>query len=137
MQQTSREGSASAFDPSNKIVGVIDDPHDAQAALSDLMATGFAVKDVELLTNEEGAQRIDVGDDVLIHIFDPAQNVPAFYDAPVIATRVEQELRAGRYLIGVAAKDAEVRARTLDILKSHGGHFINFYGPWMAQALEP
>jgi hypothetical protein len=143
MEQRPNDRSANSeltFDPTNKVVGSIDDAGDAKAALSDLRAAGFTAEEVELLTGEEGVRRIGVSDEggeVLVHIFRPTQKVPAFYDAPVIARRVEEELLAGHYLIGVTAKDGEARERASDILKSRGGHFINFYGPLAAEALEP
>lgn len=128
------------FDPTNKVVGSIDDAGDAEAALNDLRAAGFTPEEIELLTAEEGLRRIALnnkGGEMLVHIFRPIQEVPAFYDAPVIARRVKQELLAGHYLVGVTAKDGEAQERARDILKSHGGHFINFYGRWAAEALDP
>ena len=128
------------FDPTNKVVGSIDAAGDAKDALVDLTAAGFTEKEVELLTNEDGAARINMsgeGDKAMVHVYDSTQKVPAFYDAPVIVRRVEQELRASHYLIGVVAKDNEARERVREILKSHGGHFINFYGRFAAEALEP
>ena len=128
------------FDPTNKVVGIIADPSDAKAALRDLRAAGFTADEIEVLMSEEAAQRIDVtgeGHEASVHIVRSTQKPPAYYDAPVIVRRVEQELLAGHYLIGVAAKEPEARESALDILKSHGGHFINFYGRWAAEALEP
>lgn len=130
------------FDPTNKVVGSINAAGDAENAVRDLTTTGFAVTDVELLTNEEGAARIGRSGEghegmVHLHVYDSTQKVPAFYDAPVIVRRVEQELRASHYLIGVVAKDGEARERVREILKSHGGHFINFYGRFAVESLEP
>ena len=92
------------------------------------------------LTDEEAARRISANDEwseVSVHIFRSTQKLPAFYDAPVIVRRLEQELHAGHHLIGAIARDGERRERACGILKSHGGHFINFYGRWAAEALEP
>ena len=128
------------FDPTNKVVGIIDNADDTEDALRDLIAVGFPAKQIALLTDEEEARRIrasDEGREVSVHLFRSAQKLPAFYDAPVIVRRLEQELLAGHHLIGVIAKDRETRARACGILKSHGGHFINFYGRWAAEALEP
>ncbi len=47
------------FYPTNKVVGIIDDPADAKAALRDLRAAGFTADEIEVLTGEEGAHRID------------------------------------------------------------------------------
>ena len=128
------------FDPTNKVVGVIDDPGDANAALRDLRAAGFKSDEIEVLMNEKVALLIDVtgeGREVSVHIVPSTQKPPDYYDAPVIARRVEEEMLAGHYLIGVAAKEPEARERALDILRSNGGHFINFYGQWAAESFEP
>ena len=128
------------FDPTNKVAGSIDTADDLKAALDDLKSAGFTANEVEVLTDTKAASRIGVTDEtneVIVHIFDSTQKVPAFYDAPVIVRRVEQELQAGHYLVGVIARDEETRERVRGILKSHGGHFINFYGRFAAESLEP
>ena len=143
MEQTPNDESANSeftFDPTNKVIGIIDDPGEAKAALRDLRAAGFTADEIEVLMGEEGARRTDVtgeGHEASVHIVRSTQKAPAYYDAPVIVRRVEQELQAGHYFIGVTAKEPEARERALDILKSHGGHFINFYGRWAAEAVEP
>ena len=133
-------GSEFTFDPTDKVVGIIDDANDAKHALRDLRAAGFTAEEVELLADEAGVQRIDLSDaepDVFVHIFRSTQNVPAYYDAPGLLKRIENELMDGHYFIGVYPEDSTSRERARQILKSHSGHFINFYGRWAAQALEP
>ena len=135
-----RANSTFTFDPTNKVVGVIDNEDDMRGALRDFIADGFSEKEIALLTDEEAAQQITANDEwseLSVHIFRSTQKLPAFYDAPVIVRRLEQELHAGHHLIGVIAKDGETRERACGILKAHGGHFINFYGRWAAEALEP
>jgi len=132
----SEPASKFTFDPTNKVVGVVDEGRDAEAALLACRAAGFTTDDIELVTDQEGAEQIDASD-VVVHVFLATQRVPQFYDAPVIARRIEEELLAGHHLIGVTAKDSYARERAREILKSHGGHFINFYGTWAAEALEP
>ena len=127
------------FVPTNKVVGIIDDASHTQAALEDLRAAGFTADEVELLTDDEGSRRVDMSDvrQVSVHIYRPTQKPPAYYDAPGLLKRIEQELLAGHYFIAVAGKDGEARERVHELLKSHGGHFINFYGRWAAESLEP
>ena len=142
MDQTSDRGANSKFifNPTDKVIGIIDDAGDAQAALRDLRVAGFRMDQVELLTNEEGAQRIELtGEEreVSVHIIGSSQKPQAYYDVPGLVTQIEQELKAGHYGIGVGATDSEARERVRGILKSHGGHYINFYGKWAAEALEP
>ena len=141
MEQTPRRASSKfIFNPTNKVVGIIDNADDAKAALHELRGAGFTVEALELLTNDEGAQRIDLSDEdreVSVHVIGSTQQPQEYYDAPGITTQIEQELKAGHYGIGVATTDKEARERVREILKSHGGHYINFYGRWAAEALEP
>jgi hypothetical protein len=143
MEQTSGNSARASeftFDPTNKVAGSIDTADGVTAALRDLQSAGFAANEVELVADTEAARQINVGDathELRVHVFDSTQKVPAFYDAPAIVKRVEQELQAGHYLVGVIAGDEETRERVRDILKSNGGHFINFYGRFAAESLEP
>jgi len=52
-------------------------------------------------------------------------------------TRHEQELRAGHFGIGVAAHHTGDRDKARQILKAHHGHFINYYGRWVMEELDP
>jgi hypothetical protein len=136
MDQTSKF----VFNPTDKVIGIIDEAGDAQAALRDLTVAGFRAEQLELLTNEEGAQRIELtGEEreVSVHVIGSSQKPQMYYDAPGLVTQIEQELKAGHYGIGIGATDNEMRERVRKILKSHGGHYINYYGTWAAEALEP
>lgn len=143
MKQTpgnTTSGSEFTFDPTDKVVGIIDDANDVKGALRDLKAAGFTTQELELLTDEAGADRIDLGDaerEVLVHIFRPTQKLPAFYDAPGLLKRIEQELLEGHYFVAVYPEDATSREQAHEIIKAHSGHFINFYGRWAAHGLEP
>jgi hypothetical protein len=64
------------------------------------------------------------------------QKVLGDYEIPH-ATRHEREMLAGHFGIGVAARDKDDREKALQILKSHHGHFINFYGPLTMEILKP
>ena len=143
MKQTQDDGTSGSeftFDPTDKVVGIIDNANDAKHALRALTAAGFATEEVELLTDEAGAQRIDLSDfdaDLLVHVFRSTQKVPTYYDAPGLLKRIEKELIEGHYFIGVYPEDSASKERARKILKSHSGHFINFYGRLAAQSLEP
>jgi len=126
------------FYPTNKVVGIIDDPSDASAALDELEAAGFPPEDVDVLTGEEGVHRIDVTGEQhgllarIVRILDKAGDME-----PEHLKRHEDEMRAGHFGIGVTAKELKAREQVHQILKSHNGHFINFYGPWAIKSLEP
>ena len=46
------------------------------------------------------------------------------------------DVRAGRFVIMVLAKEREKRDVAADILNSHGAEFVGFYGRWAWQSLE-
>jgi len=125
--------------PTNRVVGIIDDTGEAQAALRDLKAAGFTADHVRVLTGEEGAHRLDVKGDEhgpLAHIVRSTQTLLGDYEIKDL-TRYEQALLAGHFGIGVTARYKEDRDKAQQILKAHHGHFINFYSRWMMEELEP
>ena len=126
------------FYPINKVVGIIDDPADAKAALRDLRAAGFTADDIEILTGEEGAHRIDPSGEEHGGLARSIRSVQKLgnYESEH-ARRHEQEMLAGHCGIGVTAKEPEAREKVREILNSHNGHFINFYGSWAMEVLEP
>jgi hypothetical protein len=124
--------------PTNKVIGFIDDPSDAQAALRDLNAAGFTADEIEVLTGEEGARRIDVTGrehGLLARIVRSIQKLSNYESEHI--KRHEQELLAGHFGIGVTPKRESDREQIAQILKSHNGHFINYYGEWAMQRLAP
>lgn len=123
--------------PTNRVVGIIDDARDAQAALRDLKAAGFTADQVQVLTGQKGAHRLDVkGHGPLAHIVRSTQRFLGDYEVQD-AARHEQELLAGHFGIGIKAHYKEDRDKARQILKGHHGHFINFYSPWTMENLDP
>jgi len=125
--------------PVNKVVGIIDDIKDAQAALHDLQAAGCTAAQVTVLTGEECARRIDVRGDQhgpFAHIVRTIQKVLGDEEIKD-AARYEHEMLAGHFGIGVTARYQEDRDKVLQILKSHNGHFIHFYSPRTTEDLKP
>jgi hypothetical protein len=77
------------------------------------------------------------GREALVRTLPQTEKLRHYFDAPVIVSRIEAALQAGRYGVAVPAGESEGRERARAILKSHGGHFINFYGPLAAESLDP
>jgi cyclopropane-fatty-acyl-phospholipid synthase len=127
------------FYASDRVVGIIDDVAEAQRALRDLKAAGFRADEIRVLTGENGAHRLDVKGDEhgpLAHMVRSIQNFLGNYEIQH-ATIYEQELLAGHFGIGVTARDIEDRDKVRKIFKAHHGHFINYYGRWTMEKLEP
>jgi hypothetical protein len=115
-------------------------------SLTSVQIAPSAIKKVPFITSsrcaetrEEGAHRIDVKGDEhrpLAHIVRSTQKLLGDYKIEH-AARHEHEVLAGHFGIGVVARDEEDRDQARQILKAHNGHFINFYGRWTTEYMDP
>ena len=124
--------------PTNRVVGTIVDAADAHAAIEALLQAGFDRQDIDILHGEAGIDRLDpTGAEhgflaqfqrTLIRIASPAEEFKHL-------SRHIDDVRAGRIVIMVLAKEREKRNVAADILNSHGAEFVGFYGRWAWQSL--
>jgi len=98
--------------PTNKVIGIIDDLDDCKAALKDLKASGFTAAEIEVLSGEEGAHRLDpTGEEHgplarFVRWIEKAGDMETAH-----VKRHEQEVLAGHFAIGVNAKEPEAREK--------------------------
>jgi hypothetical protein len=124
--------------PDNSLIAIIDTYAEARAALKELTAAGFPEDEVGILCGQEGAKEIDADGREHGVLGKIARIIREFGDVDnPHKERHEQALREGHFLVAVRAEEEEKRKQALEILKSHGGHFINFYSPWIIEGLEP
>jgi hypothetical protein len=133
--------------PTNRVVGTIADPKNARAAVEALLQAGFAPQDIDILQGEKDLHRPDPT--AAEHRF------LAQFQRTLLRTLTEEykhlrlgeeyahlrhfvdDVRAGRSVIMVLAKKRDKREAAADILGTHGATFIEFYGKWSWQPLEP
>lgn len=124
--------------PTHRVVGTIADPKEARAAIEALLVAGFERQDIDILHGEEALHRLDAAG--AEHGF-----LAQFQRTLIRATRPAEEfkhlshhiddVRAGRFVIMVLAKERPKRNVAADILNSHGAEFVGFYGRWAWQSL--
>jgi hypothetical protein len=113
--------------PYNSVVGVIDDPSDLEAAVEELVASGFAESDVNVLCGTAGVRQIDAKGKrkgLLARLF---RIVDALGAEREHTARHVEELEAGHFIVVVDSPDETTKARARDGLAAHGAHFINYY----------
>lgn len=125
--------------PFERVVGTIADAKNARAAIEALLREGFEQSDIDILRGEEDLHRLDpTGSEhgffarfqrTLIRALTPAEEFKHL-------NRHAEDLKAGRFVIMVLAKERERRHVAADILNSHGAEFVGFYGKWAWQSLE-
>jgi hypothetical protein len=123
--------------PSNWLVGVIDDPQQAEAAERELLAAGFARDDVLLLQGPEALQRLQARDErrgplgwVMKAVADIVTDAGMFEDA------YADEARAGHAILNLQVSEQNQIERARDIVAAHGGHYIKHFGSWVISDLS-
>jgi hypothetical protein len=136
MEQTSNKGDKFISYPMNRVVGTIDDPAEAQAAIEALLEAGFKLEEIDVLYGEEGMRRLDPTgkEHGLLARFQRA--VLQYNEERKYIRHHEEDIRAGHFVIMVLAGELERRETVKEILQSHSGHFIVFYGRWAMQSLD-
>jgi hypothetical protein len=121
----------------NHILAIIQNPEDAKVIVETLNASGFSPDEVGLLRGEADAEKLDA-----------ATGKKGFF-AKMLTSGVDmgdrdteyfkqyrKALLDGRTVIGVEAKNDERRDEARQILKTHGAHFITYFGWFVTEVLE-
>ena len=104
--------------PLNQVISIMPTEKEATAAFETLLANGFPEADVTLISGPELADRIGS--------WTVSGRAP---ERPLVAREeYVQALREGRVNVLVLAPTEERKQRAAEILRQHGGHFINFFG---------
>jgi uncharacterized protein (TIGR02246 family) len=140
MEATSTERRDFIPYPTNRVVGTVPVAKDARAAVNALLLAGFDRQDIDILHGEADVHRLDpTGEEhgflaqfqrTLLRTAGPAEEYKH------LRHHVE-DVRAGRFVIMVLAKERDQRTRAADILNAHGAEFVGFYGRWAWQGLSP
>jgi hypothetical protein len=104
---------------------------DAITAFDSLVANGFLESEVSLGSGRELADRIRATtgrSGLLGRILDILDRFGAGGDEMDDRHEYEQALRDGGVTVLVLAPTEERKLRAAEILRLHGGHFINFFG---------
>ena len=126
--------------PTNRVVGTVADARTARAAIDALLQAGFHREELDILHGEAGAQRLDP-EGVEHGFFAQFQRTLIRTAGPaeehIHLMRHVDDVRAGRFVIMVLARQREKRMVAADILSDHGAEFVGFYGRWAWEGLRP
>ena len=119
----------------NRVMAVIDDAESAQAAVETLERAGVPERELAALSGAEGAREIDSEG---THSGGVKHALRALQSLTVEGhhlRRYEAELARGHLVVNVAVHGRQKRDRVIQILRSHGAHFINAYGQWTIESV--
>ena len=122
----------------SKLVGVIDDKANVDAALVALTSIGITDAMIEVFCGLEGERNLDLKGES--HGF--LDHINRIYEHSLLVDglhmdRYEKELLAGHCVIQIYISDSEAREQAKDLLEAGGAHFINAYTQWTTEVLVP
>jgi hypothetical protein len=138
MEHTSQKARKGSLDyRTHKVVGIIDDKAQADAARVALISVGFTDDMIEVFCGLEGERDLDLRGEshgVLDHVNRVLHHV--LWMEGLNMDRYEQALLAGQCVIQVYTTDSHASEQAHEIIKSHSGHYIHVYGFWETERLE-
>ena len=119
----------------NRVMAVIDDAGKAEAAIETLERAGVPEHELATLTGTDGVREIDADG---VHGGGVKQALRALQRLTTEGDHLrhyEAELVRGHLVVDVTAHGRQKRDTVVQILSSHGAHFINAYGAWTIESV--
>jgi hypothetical protein len=132
---TTNQNGHTLLNLTNRVIAVIDDPRQTQAVLDRLERAGIADRDLATFSGEEGARQIDaegIHSGGVTHVL---RRLRRWTVEGAHLRKYEAELAQGHQLVDVHIHGRRNQGAVVQILRSHGAHFINVYGPWTIEGV--
>jgi hypothetical protein len=124
--------------PLNHVISIMPTEKEAIAAFDSLIAHGFLESEVSLGSGPELADRIRASgrrSGLVGRLFKVLDRLGTGRDEVDDRPKYEQALKEGAVSLLVLTPTAERKQRAAEILRLHGGHFINFFGKLQIEQL--
>jgi hypothetical protein len=122
--------------PEDHVLSIVDTVDDVHAAVAALTGGGFLRSEITLLHGPAAADRLGATTG-RTGLADLAMRLVASIGLPNDETNVkdayEKALRDGKFVVLVAAPTEERKALAGQVLRAHGGRFINFMGHFLIE----
>jgi hypothetical protein len=124
--------------PTGWTLSVFDDTDAAEAARSELDASGVGPDDLILLVGPDATDRMSrLGTSAGLGArMRRAMQFMTMDQLPDLRV-YELALEGGRPVLGVRIGDAETRRAATKVIRRHGGHFVNRFGAWATEEIAP
>jgi hypothetical protein len=116
--------------PMHRVVAIIDDESQVDAALDHLGRAGVEVTGVNVLSGPQGARLLDrsgTGHGLRARLVRLAQR--GAYEIDVLRAH-ERALNDGHHVIYVPVRGDNERRKVVDILRAAGGHYLLHFRAW-------
>lgn len=123
--------------PTNTVIGVVDDSKAAEALVAQLAKLPINEESIDVLGNEAAAEQIEEYRKEhpvkarIDHVMTFMSNESELID------QYNQRLNDGELIVSAEVADEEQAHKVADVMRQHGGHYINYFGTQVITTLEP
>jgi hypothetical protein len=124
--------------PTNRVVGTIADAKHADGAVKALVQAGFDRHSIDVLHGEKDLSRLDptgIQHGLLARLQRTLIRTGGPVEEYKHLMRHVADIRAGRFVLMVLARERESRTEAAGILFAHNADFVGFYGRWAWEEL--
>jgi hypothetical protein len=124
--------------PTDWTLAVMDEAAEAEAAGAELLQLGVPPEDVVVMAGHESIERMrrlgtSTGFPARLRRAVQFVTMDQLPDLHVYETALDDR----HPVVGVRVADAVERRRAIEVLRRHGGHFINRFGAWATEEIAP
>jgi hypothetical protein len=119
----------------NRVIAVIDDPRQTQAALTRLEQAGIGNRDLAALSGEEGVRQIDAAGAHSGGVTHVLRGLQRWTVEGTHLRKYQAELTQGHQVVDVHIHGRQNQDAVARILRAYGAHFINAYRQWTIEAI--
>jgi hypothetical protein len=114
----------------NRVMAVIDEAEHAEAAIETLERAGVPEHELAALSGTDGVREIDADGGRSGGVKQALRALQRLTTEGEHLRHYEAELARGHLVVDVTVRGRRKRDTVVQILRSHGAHFINAYGLW-------
>lgn len=114
----------------NRVMAVIDDERQTLAAVETLERAGIADREPATFAGEEGLRELDAEGVHSRGVKHFLRGLQRWTTEGNHLRRYQAEIASGHHVVDVSVHGRWQREAIVQILRSHGAHFINAYGQW-------
>ena len=119
----------------NRVMAVIDDERLTQAAVETLERAGIPDRELATFEGEEGVRQVDAEGVYSDGVKQVLRGLQRWTVEGHHLRRYQAEIARGHHVVDVCVHGRGQREAVVQILRSHGAHFINAYTQWTLENL--
>ena len=126
--------------PTHHVVGVLDTEQQVDDTLHALTTGGFLESEITIGCGTDLADRLRATtgrSGFAAHAIRFAQALGMVNEETEAKARYERAMRAGQYVVAILAPTPERKERASEILASHGGREIGYFGRFTIERMRP